>query len=204
MKRSATIKEAAPAAQRNDEAARGDNPAHSNAPILAPDFFARPAEIVARELIGKTLVRDLDDNMRLALTVHETEAYVGPHDLACHAAKGRTPRTEVMFGPPGHLYVYLIYGIHWMLNIVVEKEGYPAAVLIRGLAGIDGPGRVARTLALDRSYNGLPATPTSGLWFSDSGFTPSRRAIAATPRIGIDYAGPIWAAKKLRFVLKGR
>ena len=168
---------------------------------LARDFFARPADSVARDLIGKVLIRELDGT-HIRLGVTETEAYLGPHDLACHAAKGRTRRTEVMFGPPGHLYMYLIYGMHWMLNIVVEEEGYPAAVLIRGLEGIDGPGRVARALSLDRTHNGAPASPGSALWFADQGFAPKRGAVAATPRIGIDYAGPVWSKRKLRYVLR--
>src|SRR5688500_16572959 len=93
---------------------------------LPPAFFPRPAEHVARDLLGKRLVRDMGGAV-IGSTVVETEAYVGPHDLACHAARGRTARTEVMFGPPGTAYIYLIYGLHWMLNVVTGDEGYPAA-----------------------------------------------------------------------------
>jgi len=169
--------------------------------VLSRDFFARPADVVACELIGKALVRERA-GQRVSFVIHETEAYMGPHDLACHAAKGRTRRTETLFGDPQTLYVYLIYGIYWMLNVVVEREGYPAGVLLRGVKGIDGPGRLGRALTLDGTFNGLAASPTHGLWFEDSGFVPKRGAIMRTPRIGVDYAGPVWAAKKLRFVLR--
>src|SRR5690242_3929869 len=98
--------------------------------LLRPAFFDRPADIVARDLLGRTLMRRLDGN-RMGLTVTETEAYLGPHDLASHSAHGRTARTEVMYGPAGSFYVYLVYGLHWMLNIVTGPIGYPAAVLIR-------------------------------------------------------------------------
>ena len=108
--------------------------------VLDSAFFSRPALVVARELLGKYLVRQLDGE-QIAALIHETEAYIGPRDLACHAAKGCTPRTEVMFGPAGRWYVYFIYGIHWMLNVVTEVEGFPAAVLLarRGPVGRTGP-----------------------------------------------------------------
>ena len=170
--------------------------------ILGPDFFIRKAEVVARDLVGKHLLRAIETELpaqRFLIT--ETEAYIGPHDLACHAARGRTKRTEVMFGPPGRLYIYFIYGMHWMLNIVAREEGYPAGVLIRGLEGISGPGRVARHLALDGSMNGRAATPANGLWIECGDAGHSRRSITATPRIGIDYAGPKWRDRKLRFLL---
>src|SRR5215470_2475640 len=109
--------------------------------ILRSVFFERPADVVARELLGKVLVRHIK-GMRIALTISETEAYLGPHDLACHAARGRTPRTEVLFAPAGTLYVYLVYGMHWMLNIVTGPSGYPAAVLIRSTGTASGPGRL--------------------------------------------------------------
>jgi DNA-3-methyladenine glycosylase len=109
--------------------------------VLDPAFFARAADIVARDLLGRTLVRRTKGK-RIALTITETEAYMGPHDLACHAARGRTPRTEVMYGPPGSLYIYFVYGLHWMLNVVTREEGYPAAVLIRAAGKITGPARL--------------------------------------------------------------
>jgi DNA-3-methyladenine glycosylase len=168
---------------------------------LAPEFFNRPAQQVARDLLGKRLVRRMGGRI-VGAAVVEAEAYVGPHDLACHAARGRTRRTEVMFGPPGTLYVYFIYGIHWMLNVVTGEEGYAAAVLIRGIEGAIGPGRLTAALSITGELNRLPAAPQHGLWFEDAGVRVPPSRVMRTPRIGIDYAGPVWSAKKLRFVLK--
>jgi DNA-3-methyladenine glycosylase len=168
------------------------------AQVLDPSFFARPAAVVARALLGKNLIRQVGGSVTSSI-INETEAYEGPHDLACHAARGRTKRTEVMFGPPGTLYVYLVYGMHWMLNVVTCQTGYPAAVLIRGVDGISGPGRVCSALKVGQSLNGRPANLSSGLWFEE-GSLP-RRKVVRTPRIGVAYAGPIWSTKKLRFVL---
>jgi len=167
---------------------------------LSPSFFNTPADDVARNLLGMTLVRCLDGE-RVALTISETEAYLGPHDLACHAARGKTTRTAVMYGPPGTLYVYFIYGLHWMLNVVTGPTGYPAAVLIRGAGCHQGPGRLTRALKIDDTFNGRAANPRWGLWFERS-----ERAvkIIATPRIGVAYAGPQWSSRKLRFVLADR
>lgn len=169
--------------------------------ILASDFFSRPALVVARELIGKFLVRRVaDGDVEIAGLIHETEAYVGPHDLACHASKGCTARTQVMFGPAGFWYVYLIYGIHWMLNIVTDGQDYPSAVLIRGVGNWDGPGKLTKAMTIDKELNGRPASPNSGLWIEDRGYRPPRRHVQRTPRIGVDYSGD-WAAKPYRFIL---
>lgn len=169
--------------------------------ILAAEFFARPALVVARELIGKSLVRRVGGgDGELAALIIETEAYVGPHDLACHASKGRTARTQVMFGPAGFWYVYLIYGIHWMLNVVTDTQDFPSAVLIRGVGNWDGPGKLTKALTIDKRLNGQPASPTSGLWIEDRGYRAPRRLVQRTPRIGVDYSGD-WAAKPYRFVL---
>lgn len=167
--------------------------------VLPPSFFDRPAAKVARDLLGKNLVRRIG-KMRTALAVTETEAYEGVHDLASHSSKGRTARTEVMFGPPGRFYIYRIYGIHWMLNIVTGKVGDASAVLIRGIEGVSGPGRVAASMAIDASFHGREAIPKTGLWFANTSESAAKHRIHSTPRIGVDYAGPIWAAKKLRFV----
>ena len=105
--------------------------------ILQQDFFARPTLTVAQELLGKVLVRDID-GQRLSGRIVETEAYIGPDDTACHASKGRTPRTEVMFGPGGFAYVYFIYGMYHMLNFITEQEDFPAAVLIRAIEPLEG------------------------------------------------------------------
>ena len=169
--------------------------------FLAPSFFNRPADQVARDLVGKALVRR-NGRTRQELTVTETEAYLGPHDLACHAARGRTARTETMFGPPGTLYIYFVYGLHWMLNIVTGPVGYPAAVLIRSAGELTGPGKLTKALSITQDLNGKLAACATGLWFEDRAASAGR--IVATPRIGVAYAGPIWARRKLRFaVLRG-
>jgi DNA-3-methyladenine glycosylase len=165
--------------------------------ILQPAFFERRADVVARALLAKTLMRRLG-NKSVAVTILETEAYLGPHDLACHAARGRTARTNVMYGPPGTLYIYFVYGLHWMLNVVTGPEGYPAAVLIRAAGHASGPAILTRELSIDGALNGRLAEPRSGLWF-ENGKATGR--VIATPRIGVAYAGPHWSARKLRFVL---
>jgi DNA-3-methyladenine glycosylase len=173
----------------------------TRAHVLPPAFFARPAEEVALDLLGKTLIRRRGRRLE-AFGITETEAYVGPEDLACHAARGRTQRTEVMFGPAGRFYVYLIYGMYWMLNVVTGDVGHPAAVLIRGAGAIAGPGRLTRALEITSAFNGKPASARTGLWIADVGESPPADTILRTARIGVDYAGPIWAAKEYRFVLK--
>ena len=164
--------------------------------VLGPAFFERPADVVARELLGRALVRRIRGK-RVALTISETEAYLGPHDLACHAARGRTTRTEAMYGPPGALYIYFVYGLHWMLNVVTGAEGGPAAVLIRSAGGVFGSCTTNAALGIDGALNGRLAEPGSGLWF-EHGQGPCKAI--ATPRIGVDYAGPRWSARKLRFL----
>lgn len=168
--------------------------------VLEADFYERPSLDVARDLLGKFLVRRVDGK-RIAAIIHETEAYVGPHDLACHASKGCTPRTEVMFGEAGHWYVYFIYGVHWMLNVVTEREGFPAAVLFRGVGEWNGPGKLTKAMQIDKLLNSRPADRRSGLWIEDRGVEVPPGDIVRTPRIGVDYAGSIWAAKPYRFLL---
>ncbi len=167
---------------------------------LAAPFFDRPADRVARDLLGARLVVRGADGRLARHVVFETEAYLGAHDLACHGARGRTPRNAAMFGPAGHWYVYLCYGIHWMLNIVTGAEGVPAAVLIRGAGGHVGPGRVTKALGIDRGFDGRAATRATGLWFEPPVAAVPGRLVATTPRIGVGYAGP-WADKPLRFVV---
>lgn len=133
------------------------------------------------------------------MRICETEAYGDENDLACHASRGRTPRTEVMYADGGIWYVYLCYGMHEMLNLVTGPAGRPSAVLIRGLDGVSGPGRLTRFLGIDRRFNGRPASRETGLWLEDDGLVVPRGAIIATPRIGVDYAGPVWAPKPWRF-----
>ena len=171
----------------------------SSSQTLAADFFDRPADRVARDLIGATLVVRGPGGRVKRHVVHETEAYLGAHDLACHGAKGMTRRNAAMFGPAGRWYVYLCYGMHWMLNVVTGAEGVPAAVLIRGAGVFTGPGRVTKGLGIDRGLDGRPAARSAGLWF-ETGVDVPRRLIARTPRIGVGYAGE-WAAMPLRFVV---
>jgi DNA-3-methyladenine glycosylase len=153
----------------------------------------------AAALIGKRIVRRLPDGRVIARRITEVEAYDGENDKACHAARGRTPRTETLYGAGGVWYVYLCYGMHEMLNLVVGPDGWPAAILIRGVEGIDGPGRVTKALQIGRELNGSVAAEASGLWIEDDGLVVPRRKIRTAPRIGIDYAGPVWAAKPWRF-----
>jgi DNA-3-methyladenine glycosylase len=155
---------------------------------------------LARWLLGKHLVRRFPDGREEARLICETEAYTGEHDKACHARAGRTARTDVLYGAGGVWYVYLCYGIHEMLNLVVGPEDWPMAILIRGVQGAIGPGRVTKALAIDRKLNRASATDErSGLWLEDRGVRVPAALIAQTPRIGVDYAGPIWSMKHWRF-----
>ena len=178
-------------------------PAPSPGARLPRAFYRRDAATVARALIGATLVHRVGADLRRVRIV-ETEAYLDADDLACHAARGRTARTEVMFGPPGHAYVYLIYGLHAMLNVVCAPAGSPAAVLLRAAEPLsmpsdlrlDGPGRLTRALEIDVAcHNGLDLCGEP-LWIEAG--RPARR-IDRTPRVAVFYSG-IWAAAALRFV----
>lgn len=170
--------------------------------LKAKEWESRDTVTLARGLIGRVLaVRDADGVQRRRIV--ETEAYDGPADLACHASKGRTSRTEVMFGGPGVWYVYLCYGVHEMLNLVTGPEGWPAAVLIRGVEGAVGPGRLTKALGIDRRLNARAAAVETGLWIEDDGWVPPAGwTITAGPRVGVAYAGPEWSAKPWRFQLR--
>lgn len=167
---------------------------------LGASFFDRPADRVARELLGASLVMRAGDGRLTRHVIFETEAYLGAHDLACHGSRGPTRRNATMFGAAGHWYVYLCYGMHWMLNVVTGAEGVPAAVLIRGVGDHVGPGRLTKALGIDRSFDGLPAARRAGLWLESGGQPVPRRLIERTPRIGVGYAGE-WAEKPLRFLV---
>ncbi len=171
---------------------------------LPPSTFSSPDTVrLARELVGRQLVlADPQGRETARHTIVETEAYDGPDDRASHARNGPTPRSAVMFGPPGHWYVYLVYGMHEMLNLVTGPAGYPAAVLIRGLDSVSGPGRLTKTLGIGRRFNGLPAAPAHGLYLAEAPVSIPPHAIEATPRIGVDYAGPHWASRPYRFILR--
>ena len=169
--------------------------------ILPKAFFDRPTEKVAKELIGKYLVRSVRGK-EVALMIIETECYHGHHDKASHARHGKTARNAPMFGEAGVIYVYFTYGMHWMLNITCGKKDFPAAVLIRAAGDIIGPARLTKHLHIDKELNKLPLGKKSGFWVEDRGERINPRNIKRTPRIGIPNAGD-WVDKKWRFVLEG-
>ena len=161
---------------------------------LTREFFIRDVLTVAPDLLGKILVCKLGvEFVRYRIT--ETEAYRGVEDLACHACKGRTPRTEVMFHTGGAVYVYLIYGMYWMLNFVTGRENEAQAALIRGLEGLYGPGRLTRRLQIDKSFYDEDISLSPRIWIEDDGFKPEYKT---GTRIGVDYAGE-WKNKLWRF-----
>ncbi len=169
-------------------------------------FYDRKADVVARELLGKLLVHVAGGIERIGRIV-EVEAYLGPHDLAAHSARGLTQRTKVMFGPPGHAYVYMIYGMHCCMNVVTEQEGRASAVLLRALepvANVDGrtqgPGLLCKALHIDRRLNGHDLL--SGDLYIAAPAGAAAPAIVKRPRIGVDYAGH-WARRLLRFYIRG-
>ncbi len=172
-------------------------------PVVSPAYLQRRATVAqARWLLGKHLVRRHADGRIEARVITETEAYDGERDLACHARFGRTTRTDVMYAAGGVWYVYLCYGVHEMLNLVVGPADWPAAVLIRGLEGVSGPGRLTRALGIGRHLNGSAACePVSALWLEDRGVRVAPRTIVTGPRVGVEFAGPVWAAKPWRFSL---
>ena len=168
--------------------------------MLPVSFYARDAKTVANDVLGKHLIVATDNTVKRGRIV-ETEAYLGQKDLACHASKGRTKRTEVIFGPPGHAYVYLIYGMYDLFNLVTDKVGSAHAVLIRALEPLDGlegkadgPGKLTRALGITRTHNKLSLRGPE-IWLEDA---PAPKTIKVTPRIGIDYAKE-WKDAPLRF-----
>src|SRR3989344_2584431 len=169
--------------------------------VLPQKFFNSPAPLVARELLGKYLIVRRNGREK-AFMITETEAYDGFHDKASHASRGKTPRNAPMFGSAGYWYVYFTYGMHWMLNIVTREKGYPAAVLIRGIDAINGPGKLTKYFKIDKQLNGKPAVRASELWIEDRGAVIPRRRIRRNPRVGIPYAGPVWTKKLHRFSIE--
>jgi DNA-3-methyladenine glycosylase len=168
--------------------------------ILKKNFFDRPPLQVARDLIGKYLIRRVDGET-IAFMITETEAYDGEKDLACHARNGKTPRNAPMYDEAGITYVYFTYGMHWMLNLVCGKKDYPAAVLIRGVETISGPARLTKKLRIDKRLNAKLMSRTNGLWVEDRGVQIPSNTIIRTPRVGVSYAGK-WANKPWRFLLR--
>lgn len=167
--------------------------------VLGGKFFRRPALRVAEDLLGKYICGSGSPVDCLLIT--EVEAYVGPEDKASHASRGKTSRNEPMFGEAGVWYVYLCYGMHWMLNIVTGPKDFPAAVLIRGTENIKGPGKVTKVFGIDKRFNGKPATKSTGLWIEDRGIKIKKSAVLKTPRIGIPYAEE-WREKPYRLLIK--
>jgi DNA-3-methyladenine glycosylase len=183
--------------------------------ILPQDFYARPTLTVARQLLGMRLVRLLD-GVRLAGIITEAEAYTGETDLGCHAKAGRTPRTALMYGPPGRAYVYFTYGMHWMLNAVAEAEGFPAAVLIRAIRPVEGvelisarrqgrdtlgPAKLTQALGIDGTLNGGDlCSQSSGLWI-ETGETIPDKAVTIGPRVGLYTVPEPWKSKPWRFLV---
>jgi DNA-3-methyladenine glycosylase len=185
--------------------------------ILPRDFYNRPTLIVARDLIGARLVRILD-GVKLVGLITETEGYIGETDLGCHAKAGRTPRTQIMYGEAGHAYVYFTYGHHWMLNAVTEKEGFPAAVLIRAIQPIKGvelmserrsgrdtfgPGKLCQAMGIGKAENTVDLTrSSSGLWI-EAGIRVSDSLVTKSPRVGLNNVPEPWKSKPWRFLVKG-
>ena len=184
---------------------------------LPRDFFARDTVLVARELLGKNLVR-LQNGQRLGGAILETEAYNGEVDLGCHARAGRTPRTQVMYGPPGHAYVYFTYGMHWMLNFVTQEEGFPAAVLIRAILPLegreviaarrspqpspfwtDGPAKLCKALGIDGNQHGIDLCSDEAEIFVEQGISIAEAQIEATARVGLENVPEPWRSIPWRF-----
>lgn len=167
--------------------------------VLDYTFYQRDVLEVAPGLIGKYLVRQFNDGKIIRSMITEVEAYRGEEDMGCHASKGRTARTEIMYHPGGVIYVYLIYGMYWMLNFVTGQKNDPQAVLIRGLEKIWGPGKITRQLKIDGSFYGVSLVDSGLIWIEDNGI---KAQYIAKSRIGIEYAGEIWKNKMWRFILK--
>ena len=172
---------------------------------LERTFYDRDTIVVAKELLGKYLVHVTEGVERIGRIV-EVEAYLGPHDLAAHSARGRTRRTEVMFGPPGHAYVYLIYGMYHCMNVVTQAEGHASAVLLRAVEPVrnvggrtQGPGLLCKAMHIDKALNGHDLL--SDDFYVATADEPESISIVKRPRIGVDYAGR-WAKRLLRFYIR--
>jgi DNA-3-methyladenine glycosylase len=165
---------------------------------LQRDFFVRDALEVAPELLAKNLVVRLDKDSYVRYQVTEVEAYRGSEDRACHASRGRTDRTEIMYHEGGRIYVYFIYGMYWMLNVVTGEADDPQAVLIRGVEHLPGPGRLTRSCGIDGSFYGEDLVISDRIWFEDQGIRPK---IKTGLRIGVEYAGEYWKTRPWRFFI---
>lgn len=176
---------------------------------ITRSFYTQPTLKTTRELLGKYIVRRAGTK-ELVGRIIETEAYIGPRDKASHAFGGRrTSRNQAEYFIGGHIYIYLVYGMYWQMNISTFEEGKPECVLIRALEAeednislTNGPGKLCRYLKLDKSFYGEDLTKSKRIWLEDRGEAVKPSQISATGRIGIDYAGPYWSRRKLRFLVK--
>lgn len=166
---------------------------------LGKDFFHRDALDVAPDLVGKIIVRRLPDGTELRERIAETEAYRGEEDKGCHASKGRTKRTEILYGESGKIYVYLCYGMHWLMNIITGEDGQPQGVLLRAGEVHNGPAKLTKYLHVTGELNDVPVWDRDDIWIEDDGFRPD---IRTAPRVGIDYAGEYWKDIEWRFIAK--
>jgi DNA-3-methyladenine glycosylase len=165
---------------------------------LLKDFYTRDVLDVAPELPGKNLVIKLPDDSFGRFMITEVEAYRGCEDRACHASKGRTARTEIMFHEGGRLYIYLIYGMYWMLNIVTGERDNPQAILIRGVENYPGPGILTKSLGIEKTFYGEDLCCSERIWIEDPGL---KYTVKTSPRIGVDYAGEYWKSRPWRYFI---
>jgi len=179
-------------------------PSNVPKPINIESLWRHPARTAAPLLLGRFLCHRGKNGAVTRWRITEVEAYCGLRDRASHASKGETPRNRVMYGPPGFWYVYLCYGVHWMLNLVTGPEGYPAAILLRGVEGAVGPGRLTTALHITKTLDGKPCTRATGLWIEGPADIPIGCRRRRGPRIGVDYAGPKWAAVHYRWWLEAK
>lgn len=166
---------------------------------LEADFFHRDCLEVAPDLVGKLLIRQLPDGTILQERIAETEAYRGEEDEACHAHKGRTKRTELLYRESGLIYVYLCYGMHWLMNVITGEPEQPQGVLFRAGVVHDGPAKLTKYLQVHQQWNGDSFLTCSNLWVADDGFRPK---IQTAERVGIGYAGEVWQKKQWRFLIQ--
>lgn len=165
---------------------------------LGKDFFNRDCLEVAPDLVGKVIVRKQENGEEIRMRITETEAYRGTEDKACHASKGRTPRTDILYRESGLIYVYLCYGIHWLMNVITGEPEQPQGVLFRAGENYCGPARLTKRLGVDKSFNGRSFTEDDEIWIEDDG---KKFPIRTDRRVGIDYVGEEWASKPWRFIL---
>lgn len=164
---------------------------------LTEEYFSNSATELAPDLLGKKICRKTKEGI-LTYCITETECYYGESDTACHASKGRTERTKILYEKGGTSYVYLCYGIHNLFNVVTGREGFPEAVLIRGIEGYDGPGKLTKAMQIDRSLNGVDMAVSEEIWLEDDGMKPKYRM---AKRVGIDYATEEYRDKLWRFIV---